>query len=267
LEPSEFIFLGTGGGRFATIHQRRKTGGIRFLRPFHAHVDPGPGALVNTYQAGLNPTKIRAVLVSHAHPDHYTDAEVMIEAMTSGATRRRGVLVAPKSVLKGNDRLGRSISAYHQKAPAEVVEVSPGTMFRIGGFEGWAIRSAHTDPDAVGYRLSLPQGDLCYTSDTEYFDQLGDECKGAKLLILAVLRPRADPCEGHLAADEAAKVVRRASPEFCIITNFGYKLIMANPSAEAQFIQQETGVPTIAATDFLRIELGEKVRVVTRKMG
>ncbi len=248
------------------ISQRRKTGGIRFLRPFNAHIDPGPGALVNTYQAGLDPTRVRTVLVSHAHPDHYTDAEVMIEAMTSGATRRRGSLIASKSVLRGNDLCGPSVSAYHQKAPSEVIEVAPGQRFKFGEYEGEAIKVLHTDPDAVGFRFHLPQGDLCYTSDTEYFDELGDECRGVKLLILAVLRPRRDPCKGHLAADEAVKVLSRASPEFCIITNFGAKLISANPPAEAEYIQQETGIPTVAATDFMRVEIAEGVRIRRREM-
>jgi len=261
LEPCEFLFLGTGGGRFALISQRRRTGGIRFLRPFNAHVDPGTGALLNTYRVGLDPTKVRAVLVSHAHPDHYGDAEVMVEAMTSGATRRRGALIAPRSVLRGNEVCGPSISPYHRKAPAEVIEVSPGARFKLGECEGEAIRVVHTDPDAVGFRFHFPQGDICYTSDTEYFEGLADECKGAKMLILAVLRPRGDPCVGHLASDEAVKVLKRASPEFCVITSFGYKLIFANPTGEAEYIQRETGIPTVAATDFMRVEVGERVVV------
>jgi ribonuclease BN (tRNA processing enzyme) len=66
----ELVFLGTGGGRFATITQKRKTGGIRFLsKSLNMHLDPGPGALIYSLERGLKPQKVMAVLVSHSHPD------------------------------------------------------------------------------------------------------------------------------------------------------------------------------------------------------
>ena len=78
----KLIFLGTGGGRFSAINQRRMTGGFRIdnLGGKNYHVDPGPGALVRTYQFGLDPRNINGVFVSHAHTDHYNDAEILIEA-------------------------------------------------------------------------------------------------------------------------------------------------------------------------------------------
>jgi len=122
----ELILLGTGGGRFATLTQRRRTGGIRLLSDtVNMHMDPGPGALIYSLEAGLDPQKVRAVLVSHSHPDHYTNAEILIEAMTRGMTRKRGLLAAPSSVLFGNDICGPAISEYHQKMPEEVVETKP----------------------------------------------------------------------------------------------------------------------------------------------
>ena len=80
----KLTFLGSGGGRFATITQKRMTGGFRIddIDGMNIHVDPGPGALVRTYQFGLSPLKLNGVFVSHSHTDHYTDAEVLIEAMT-----------------------------------------------------------------------------------------------------------------------------------------------------------------------------------------
>ena len=84
----DIIFLGTGGGRFATITQKRRTAGIRIISEgLNLHLDPGPGALVHSINEGLDPQKLDAIFVSHCHPDHYTDAEVLIEAMTRGISR------------------------------------------------------------------------------------------------------------------------------------------------------------------------------------
>ena len=67
----KITFLGTGGGRFSAISQRRMTGGFRIdnLNGKNYHVDPGPGALVRTYQFGFDPRNLDGVFVSHAHTD------------------------------------------------------------------------------------------------------------------------------------------------------------------------------------------------------
>lgn len=60
----KITFLGTGGGRFSAISQRRMTGGFRIdnLNGKNYHVDPGPGALVRTYQFGFDPRNLDGVL-------------------------------------------------------------------------------------------------------------------------------------------------------------------------------------------------------------
>ena len=44
----KITFLGTGGGRFSAISQRRMTGGFRIdkFKGKNYHFDPGPGGLV-----------------------------------------------------------------------------------------------------------------------------------------------------------------------------------------------------------------------------
>ena len=104
---------------FATITQKRMTGGFRIedIDGKNIHVDPGPGALVRTYQFGLNPMKVNILVVSHSHTDHYTDAEVMLEAMTRGMTRKKGTLVGSRSVIEGYEKWGPCISKYHMSKP------------------------------------------------------------------------------------------------------------------------------------------------------
>ena len=82
--------------------QRRRTAGIRLvLGKTQVHLDPGPGALVHSIYADLTPMRLDGVVVTHCHPDHYTDAEVLVEAMTGGTTRRGGVLAASRSGHRG----------------------------------------------------------------------------------------------------------------------------------------------------------------------
>jgi ribonuclease BN (tRNA processing enzyme) len=87
-------FLGTGGGRHTTMYQTRCTGGmlVEHGNGKHLHIDPGPGALTQMKRIHYDLTRTESLIVSHAHPDHYSDAESVIEGMTFGGWKRRGCL-------------------------------------------------------------------------------------------------------------------------------------------------------------------------------
>jgi phosphoribosyl 1,2-cyclic phosphodiesterase len=257
----EIILLGTGGGRFATITQKRRTAGIRIISEnLNLHLDPGPGALVHSINEGLDPQKINAIFVSHCHPDHYTDAEVLIEAMTRGMTRKRGVLAAAKSVLSGNDLCEPSISKYHQQMPEQKIEAVPNLKFQIGNVNVSVTEARHTDPDSVGFRFETEDfGDFAYTSDTEYFEGIRKYYEGVRLLLLCIMRPAGKPWKGHMTTNDAIKIVKEARPEQVVLTHFGMQMIFKGPASEAKLIEEETGVPTVAASDGMRINFGETI--------
>jgi len=259
----KLIFLGTGGGRFATITQRRHTGGIRILADkLNAHLDPGPGALIYSLNAGLDPQKVSALLISHSHPDHYTDAEVLVEAMTHGTTRKRGVLVATRSVLFGNAEVEASISKYHQGMPSRIFEAKSGDFFDVDNVKVVVTEARHSDPDAVGYRFETDDfGDFAYTSDTEYFEGIGKHYQNLRLLMLCVLRPSGNPWKGHMTTEDAIRIVEEAKPEMAVLTHFGMQMIFKGPDNEAQLIEERTGVKTVAAKDEMRIRIAEEITI------
>jgi len=262
------ILLGTGGGRFATINQKRRTAGIRIISEgLNFHVDPGPGALVYSINEGLNPQKLNAVFVSHCHPDHYTDAEVLIEAMTKGTTKKRGVLVASRSVLHGNEMgFNPVVSKYHQQMPEGVIEASPNKKFQIGNINVSVTEARHTDPDTVGFRFETSGfGSFAYTSDTEHFEGISKYYEGVRLLILCVMRPSGKPWKGHMTTNDAVKIIEEAHPEQAILTHFGMQMIFKGPAREAKLIEKETGVPTIAAKDGMQIRFGETINLQKSK--
>lgn len=261
----EIIFLGTGGGRFATITQKRRTAGIRIISDnLNLHLDPGPGALVHSINEGLDPQKINAIFVSHCHPDHYTDAEVLIEAMTRGMTKKRGVLATAKSVVKETSVCEPSISKYHQRMPEQKIEVLPNMKFQVGNLNVLATKAVHTDPDAVGFRFETSDfGDFAYTSDTEYYEDIGKYYEDVRLLILCVMRPAGKPWKGHMTTNDAIKIVETTHPEQVVLTHLGMQMIFKRPATEARLIEEKTKVPTIAATDGMRIIFGKEIHVET----
>nr|WP_319372679.1 MBL fold metallo-hydrolase [uncultured Methanobacterium sp.] len=241
---------------FATITQRRMTGGFRIdgIDDKNLHLDPGPGALVRSYQFGVNPLKLHGILVSHSHTDHYSDAEVLIEAMTRGMTRNKGLVIGSKSVIDGYQKWGPCISSYHLSKPrVEVMEA--GNNIRAGDIKITATPTKHGDPKNIGFRLEWDGFTLSYTSDTAYFEELHQHHQNADILIASVIRPGNEKIRGHMCADEFQELVDETSPKMAIMTHLGMKLITDHPVEEANKISKETGVKTIAAQDGMVIDL------------
>lgn len=261
----KLFFVGTGGGRFVTLTQRRWTGGIRLVEDenFHVHIDPGPGALIYSIWMKLSPRRLNGILVSHCHLDHYADAEVMVEAMTRGMIKKRGVLVGPHSVLSGGEKCGPAISRYHQSMPKTVVEATPDDRFSLNSLDVCVTPAHHTDPDTVGFRFETRDvGDIGYTSDTGYLEGIGRHYTGTRLLLLCTLRPHGRPWKGHMTTDDAIKIVQEAQPEAAIITHFGMGMLNVGPGKEARLIEAKTGIRTIDAKDRMLVEVSETVEAI-----
>ena len=266
----KLTFLGSGGGRFSAISQRRMTGGFRIdnLGGKNYHVDPGPGALIRTYQFGFDPRNLNGVIVSHSHTDHYNDAEILIEAMTRGVTKPLGTVVGSESVLKGYDKWGPCISAYHQSKPDTMV-LKPGEWQQLNNVKIKGTATSHGDPTGVGFQIDYRGFKLSYTSDTGYFDGLADEHKGADILIASVLRPGNRTINGHMCSRNFIDLINEVKPKVAVMTHLGLKMISNNPVTEANKISKKTGVKTIAAYDGLSFNVNynnpRKFRLISLK--
>ena len=268
MSPVNIHLLGTGGGRFTMITQRRRTAGIRLVHgDTQVHIDPGPGAIVFSNWARLSPQRLDGLIVTHCHPDHYTDAEVFVEAMTHGTRDRRGVLAAPSSVLRGNDDCDPSVSTYHQGLVGRIETLTPGHGFFVEGVRFEAVKAIHSDSETVGIRAEVPGvGTIGYTSDTAYFPEMGGLYGGARLLMVCTMWPRENPLKYHLCTDDAKAILEGARPGCAVLTHFGMRMLNADPEREAAYLEEMTGVPTVAARDGMEIVLGEAIEVKgTRK--
>lgn len=259
---TRITFLGSGGGRFTTIYQIRATGGVYIEDKVKIHIDPGPGALVQMHRFGVNPTKTDIIAVSHAHTDHYTDAEVLIEAITNGGTKKKGLVIGSRSVIEGYDIYEGAISKYHLGLVDKVLSMQPGNVVRYKGIKIKAIKSYHNDPTTIGFKIETSHGIISYLADTDYNDSLIKAHKNARVLILPVTRPLGAKIPYHLSTKEAAKIVEEIKPEISILTHFGLKMIEENPDFQADWIWKETGIRTIAADDGMVVEIGKDIEII-----
>jgi phosphoribosyl 1,2-cyclic phosphodiesterase len=150
--------------------------------------------------------------------------------------------------------------------PEQRIEAVPGMNFQVGNAKVSVTEARHTDPDAVGFRFETEFGDFAYTSDSEYFEEIGKYYEGVRLLILCVMRPSGKPWKGHMTTDDAIKIVEASHPEKAVLTHLGMQMIFSGPAKEAKLIEEKTGISTVAAVDGMLINFGETINVqVSRK--
>lgn len=259
---TSITFLGTAGGRFATIYQIRSTGGMYVHDKKKIHIDPGPGALIGLKRCSLDPADTDALLVSHCHPDHYSDAEVIIEGMARGGFRNRGFLAGSESAIHGTDKFGPAVSSYHRSIPETVRALEDGDEIRLGGLNIVATPTEHRDSTGIGFKMDTGGGVVSFVGDTQLTDAVVEAHRGARLLVLNVTRPLEARIPHHLSTEDALEFVRRIKPEMAILTHFGMRMLRGDPAEQAEFVQKKTGVRTLAARDFIKVELGEVLEVL-----
>jgi len=255
----DIVFLGTGGGRFNLVCQQRRTAGFRINGPITFHIDPGPGALSASLEFSQAAERIDYILSTHNHIDHVNDAGLMVEAMTGGALRRRGGIIAPKSVLVADEYGERAISSYHLEKLCEKIVAKPGKPFKVSrngaSAEISPFKVRHEDSTGFGFTLRMAGVCIGYTSDTEYYKGLSRHLSGCDILIANNLKASEDEIPGHLCSGTTARLLSECKPGLAVITNLGMGIIQKGPQKEAEKISTKSGVETIAAQDGLRIAL------------
>ncbi len=251
---TEIFFLGSGGGRHCMTTQMRATAGFRVHSNLNIHVDPGPGALVRSFDNNLNPRNLDVIIVTHAHPDHCNDVNVLIEAMTQGASVRRGYVLASESVVNGIEDRFPVITKYHAGL-CNVFSLKEGESIEIKDIKFEATKCKHEDPTTIGIKIYLKDVILGYTSDTEYFPELASQFSNVDVLIINVMRPNARRIKFHLCTEDVIKILSEIKPKLVIIQHFGLAMLRANPEREARIIEEKTRVRTMAAKDRMQIKL------------
>ena len=255
-------FLGTGGGRHTTMFQVRSTGVMliehdgKFL-----HMDPGPGALTQMHKIHYDPANTDSVMISHCHPDHYSDAECVIEGMTYGGWRRRGSLYGSKTVIEGEGGLGPCISKYHRELPTKCMAFKPGDVLDVDGMQVDIHKALHSDPTNVGFTFHTSHGNVSYVSDTSFTEEIAKQYIGSRVLILPVTTPRGNRINYHTCTDDAVLFANIVKPELTVFVHLGVVLIRAGPEKEAAYVEEETGVRTIAARDRMVLDVGEELEI------
>ena len=258
-EGDHIKFLGTAGARFVMIRQLRSSAGVVYsIGGFNLLVDPGPGCLVRCFASRpkVQPSKLHAILLTHAHLDHCGDVNVMIEAMTEGGHARRGTLFAPADALEGDPVVFRYVRDYI----ANIETLAGGRSWPLA--EGLRlatpIRHLH-GVETYGFRLESPAATISHITDTLYFPELAGHYAPCDVLVLHVVLYEVEPERKrriqHLDVADATRLIGEIRPRTAIITHFGMNMLRAKPWEVAARMADQTGIEVIAGRDGMKFDL------------
>jgi len=243
-------FVGTGGARIVVAKQIRSTAGVWLnYKSTNLYIDPGPGALVRLHNLrdGFDPGRLDGILLTHKHLDHANDVNVMIEAMTQGGFKKRGVLFCPKDAVGEDGVVLRSVQAYLE----DLHLLCTDGRYRLKDME-FTVPVRHAHPvESYGLIFHLNKR-IGFITDTRFWDGLPGFYDGVNILVVNVLRAKPIAPEesiDHLSLDDFKTIVTAVRPEVAVMTHFGMNLIKGKPYLLARKLKEETGVEVVAAYD------------------
>ncbi len=245
------VFLGTGGGRSVLYAQVRATGGIYVsLDDLRFIIDPGPGSLV--WFRKLKLPEPHGILLSHLHIDHSNDVNVYLDGI------KDPFLVAERHCVEQSEDRYPVVSKYHLKKVKSLMIVDPGSKVELpNGIKVETTKADHYVP-TVGFKISGSRI-IGYTSDGPYFEGQEKPFEGSDIMIMNVLAPHGEKPlpKKHMTLDGAISFINNLNdkPKLVILSHFSFWILRADVYKQAKIMERETGVKTIPADDFMKIDI------------
>jgi len=240
-------FLGTAGARFVMIKQLRASGGLWVRsKDVNVLIDPGPGSLVRcaSSRPKLDPTKLNAIILTHRHLDHANDINVMIEAMTEGGFKKRGVVFLPHDAIDEDPVILKHAQSY----AGRIETLEPQHQYAVGDFVFETSIALKHPCQTYGLKFNINGTRVAILSDTEYFADIKEHFK-TDILIVNVVFFEPMPGIQHLSFADVKIIVKDIKPRKVILTHFGRTMLKARPHELARMLSWETGIDVVAATD------------------
>jgi phosphoribosyl 1,2-cyclic phosphodiesterase len=246
-------FLGTAGARFVVMKQLRASGGIWLtLEGTQVLVDPGPGSLLHclTSRPKLDPQELEGILLTHRHLDHSNDVNIMIEAMTNGGFKKKGVVFAPRDALEDDP----VVLKYARQQVSHVEILKEKGRYQIGNIVFETSVGLKHGVETYGVTFRGKSITISLIPDTDYFPGLASFFTGDILIVNVVLLDDKSAIE-HLCLQEAEQIIKENKPRLAILTHFGMGMVKAKPWEIAQNMSKKLGVQVIAARDGMQIDV------------
>ena len=196
-------------------------------------VDTGWCATAQMIRYGLDPLKIRTIILTHCHQDHYLG---LPHFFFYWSQRWRPEMGHPSLTVIGPDDLAAVLEATWVFLMAEryphlswrpaIRIIQPGDVIETDDFSLSACRTRHpVDGRCYTFTDRQTGARVAFTGDTAYHEPIADHVRGCDLLLHDATFPhdysrQLLDRDGHSTAVDAARIARRADVRRLVLTHY-----------------------------------------------
>lgn len=204
-------------------------------------LDLGQGALRRLLEAGRDPARLTAALISHHHPDHMADLIPLLFALNYDPRMKAqaGLSLVGHPGLQGVlGGLAQAFGHWLEPDPANLTPrwLQAGQSLELAGTAIHTAAAAHV-ATSLAYRLEHRGASLVYLGDSQATPELVEFCRGAELVIAHCAGPDDAPKPGHLTPGAAGRLAQEAGAASLLLSHLYSTMdpLQALASAQADF--------------------------------
>lgn len=253
----ELVTVGTG----TVAPSARRTCPSHFVtrEDLRLLLDCGSGTLHRLAEFGLPWQQVTHVILTHFHPDHWSELPMLVYALKYTAQPPRTepfVILGPPGVVQLLRTLAEGYGSWllDPGFPIGILDVRDGEPFPLNAdvsLETFPV--PHTD-ESVALSLVAPEGRLVYTGDTGPSSELARWATGCDLLLAECSLPESMAMDNHLTPERAGDLAKEAGAKRLVLTHFYPPVETSDP---AKLAGKRFGGPVTAAQDGDRFTIGD----------
>ncbi|MGH7260278.1 MAG: MBL fold metallo-hydrolase [Nitrospiraceae bacterium] len=227
--------LGSG----TNVHPTRAAAGYLVRTDQLLLFDFGPRTLKNLMKLGVNRHKIRHILFSHFHADHFADfVHFFFDAVFYSkfiGKRPDLTIIGPRGTKKLFGIMLKNFPGFSAAQFKTTIREVKDQAFKIGRTRITARTVEHSKRlHCLGYRIEYGKKALVYSGDAMYCKSLIELCLEADVAVLDCSFPANRPGPNHLHAGDCGRVAQEAGVRRLILSHF-------YPIAEHYDVKRQAG--------------------------